>query len=136
MTMRNTPRNTTPILLSLCVAMAACTEPEDHALSNPYPHRIELVGFEGCPNTPVLRENLRRALEAERWAPRFIEVDLTTLDASDPRRGFAAPSILVEGRDIMGNPPSDTGGIGCRVYPGGVPTAEQLAKHLRAGAAR
>jgi hypothetical protein len=130
------PHATLIMCLGASLVLTACSEPETPTMTTPYPYTIELVGFDGCPNTPLLRENLREGLALGRWAADVAEVDLTSLDASDPRRGFAAPSVLIDGRDLFGSPPNASGNIGCRVYPGGVPTAEQLLERLRIEAAR
>jgi len=92
--------------------------------------KIELLGFDGCPNTPELRGQLRAALGAM-GRTRFEDVDLNSLPEGDPRRGWPAPTILVDGRDLFGMPAPVGGAMGCRVYPDGVPGADQIGAALR-----
>jgi hypothetical protein len=96
------------------------------------PPRIELLGVPGCPNTPALRANLASALETlgDGWT--FVEVNQEELPEHDLRRGYPTPTILLDGRDLYGLPtPTDTA-MGCRVYEGGPPDADELARLLRA----
>jgi hypothetical protein len=98
------------------------------------PPSIELLGFPGCPNTPRMRENLRSAVASLGPAWSFTDTDQGTLPEGDPRRGYPAPTILVNGNDLYGMPPPRTPSMGCRVYPGGVPDAAELAGRLSVAA--
>jgi|GEM_PF-1959405 len=89
--------------------------------------RIELLGFPACPLTPRLRANLSRAL----GGAAFTEVDQELLPSGDPRRGWPAPTILVDGRDLFGLHAPASAEMGCRIYEGGVPTADEIAARLR-----
>lgn len=103
---------------------------------NSAPPTIELLGFEGCPNTPVLRDNLKAALASigKGWA--FTDTDQERLAETDLRRGWPTPTILVNGRDLLGMAPPQAPSMGCRMYPGGVPGAEDIARTLKAAAGR
>ncbi len=60
---------------------------------------------EGCVLTDEMRANLDAALTQTgdaRLAYRV--VDLASLPADDPRRGYPTPTILREGRDLFGMP--------------------------------
>lgn len=97
---------------------------------NAYPHPVELLGFAGCPNTPAMRARLVDALKRSGYESRVTDVDLEALAPDDPRRGYAAPTILVGSVDLFGAEPSPGGHIGCRVYPGGLPEAEQIRRRI------
>jgi hypothetical protein len=92
---------------------------------------IELLGFSGCPNTPIMRENLRAALSSMGLPLKIAEIDQEALLASDVRRGYLAPTVLVNGRDLFGMPKSSSRSIGCRIYRGGIPDAKQIATRLK-----
>ncbi|MBL9030236.1 MAG: hypothetical protein JNM80_00835 [Phycisphaerae bacterium] len=104
---------------------------------DPAPHtegqsmRIELLGFPHCPHTPLLRSNAQAALSLvhEGWV--LEEVNQETLGAGDLRRGWPAPTLLVNGRDLFGMPEPAAPSMGCRVYEGGVPSPERIAERLR-----
>lgn len=92
---------------------------------------IELLGFPSCPNTPAIRKNLESALRALKRTPGFVEVNLESLAPSDPRRGWGAPTILINGRDLMGMSPPTTKALSCRTYPDDVPSAKYIARRLQ-----
>jgi len=88
---------------------------------------IEFLGFEGCPNTPVLLERLQRA------SPRckIIKVDLMQLKTGDSRLGWGAPTILVDGEDLFGVAPSTDLAVSCRNWSKGLPEVEVIRKALK-----
>lgn len=91
--------------------------------------KIELLGFPGCPNTPAMRENLRAALGSSPGAT-FADMNQEALPESDIRRGWPTPTILVNGHDLFGMPAPSTPSMGCRMYAGGVPSAEEIRARL------
>lgn len=94
--------------------------------------KIEFLGFQGCPNTPILRGRLRAALAAvdSHWA--FADIDQEALAKDDVRRGYATPTILVNGRDLYGLPVPGEPSMGCRIYPGGLPSTQSILERLKA----
>jgi hypothetical protein len=93
---------------------------------------VELLGFPGCPNTPELRESVRAAIASVGGGITFEEVNQEALDESDRRRGWPAPTVLVDGSDLFGMPAPQSPSMGCRVYEGGVPDTAVIAERLRA----
>lgn len=95
---------------------------------------VELLYFPDCPNVPAARAQLRRALGEVGAAASWTEVDVMAPDAPARVRGFGSPTVLVDGRDVMGLPPSD--GSSCRLYAGsevpGVPPLAAIVAALRA----
>ena len=64
-----------------------------------------LLTREGCTQTEQMRISLDKALakmDDKRLAYR--EVDLASLEADDPRRGFPTPTVLYQNRDLFGMP--------------------------------
>jgi hypothetical protein len=96
--------------------------------------RIELLGFTDCPNTPTMRHNLRAALAAigEGWT--FTDTIQEKLPEDDIRRGYPSPTVLVNNRDLYDLPVPTVVRMGCRMYPGGVPDASEIAQRLQAAA--
>ena len=113
------------------IALARCMDQARHSCP---PHAaqpsIALLGFSDCPHTPEMRANLTAALESMHTGWTFTEVDQEALAAGDVRRGYPTPTILVDGHDLFGlaRPVSST--MSCRVYIGGVPSAEVIAARL------
>jgi hypothetical protein len=94
-------------------------------------HNIEFLYFDGCPNSPAMRARLERALAIVGREPGFVDVDLRALPPDDPRLRFGAPTVLVDGEDLLGQIPPQERALSCRIYPDGLPTASELATHLR-----
>ena len=88
---------------------------------------IEFLGFEGCHNTPELRNRL---VEAEPEL-KYEYVDLLSLKSDDPRLGWGAPTILVDNEDLFGIPPVKNGKVSCRNWSRGLPTVEEIREELR-----
>ncbi|MGD9688439.1 MAG: hypothetical protein AB7K52_04270 [Phycisphaerales bacterium] len=114
------------------------TEPAGSAAVNPPANTaqptIELLGFPDCPNTPALRASLTAALASIGRGWTFTDTNQEALPEGDRRRGWPAPTILVNGRDLFGLPAPAAASMGCRLYPGGVPDADAIAGRLRARA--
>ena len=83
---------------------------------------VEFLGFEGCPNTPELRSRL---VEADSNLE-IIDVNLMSLNEGDPRLGWGAPTILVDGEDLFGLPASEQGSVSCRNWGDGLPTSAEI----------
>jgi hypothetical protein len=78
-----------------------------------------------------MRARLEMALAIVGRDPEFAEVDLTALPPDDPRLRFGAPTVLVDGEDLLGHTPRQERALSCRIYPEGLPSASELATHLR-----
>lgn len=100
-------------------------------LGGPHAMNIELLGFPTCPNTPAMRTNLRAALEAVGGGLTFRDVNQEELAASDGRRGWPTPTVLVNGHDLFGMSPPASPAMSCRVYTHGVPDAAAIADRVR-----
>ena len=90
------------------------------------PNTVEFLGFEGCPNTPELR---KRLLEASP-STTIINVDLMTLEVGDPRLGWGAPTILVNGEDLFGVPANKGGSVSCRNWSKGLPSVKDIRQTM------
>lgn len=86
--------------------------------------RVELLFFPGCPHLDAARAQLKAAFEKAGLPANWTERDDT--------RGYGSPTILVDGREVMGVPPGD--GAACRLYLGtevpGAPPLQQLVHAL------
>lgn len=78
--------------------------------------RIELLWWEGCPNTQEALALLREEVQRLGLDPEVIRVREIGSDADAEREGFpGSPTIRVDGRDVL--PPRDEPvGLTCRVY--------------------
>lgn len=121
------------ILLIPIALLTACAASPDESGTRLSP-RVELLGFDACPNTPTMHERLRQALDEVDRDVVIEIVDQELLDEDDLRRGYPAPTVLVNGRDLWRRPVPESSGIGCRVYrgPGGLPSVDELKRRLTA----
>jgi hypothetical protein len=78
--------------------------------------RIELLWWEGCPNTEEALALLREEVERLGLDPEAIRLREIASDSDAEREGFpGSPTIRVDGRDVL--PPRDEPiGLTCRVY--------------------
>lgn len=91
---------------------------------------IEVLGFEGCPNTPTILANTKAAVARLRLNASVAYIDQERLPEGDIRRGWPTPTVLVDGRDLFGMPAPTSQGMGCRVYPSGAPGVDEIAERL------
>lgn len=93
---------------------------------------ITLLGFDGCPLTPLMKSRLETALSKLDETVELVQVNQKTLDPSDLRRGYPAPTVVVNGSDLFGMAPPTAPSMGCRMYdgPGGVPSVDELSRRL------
>lgn len=94
----------------------------------------ELVYFEGCPTVQVLQRNAEQAIVALGAGWRLSMVNQETLPPDDLRRGYGSPSVLLDGREVFGEPTPSSTEMSCRVYAGGVPDAAEMVRALRRAA--
>lgn len=57
---------------------------------------------DGCVNTAIMRGRVDEALRTMGLTADYIVVNLATLPADDPRRGYPTPTLLYANRDIFG----------------------------------
>ncbi len=107
--------------IGLTFILAACGA---FRVSNP---QIELLGFDGCPNTGELRSALAKAVDDSQ---EVVYVDLTTLPPGDQRLRWGAPTILIDGSDLLGQTPGPNVALSCRTWPQGLPSVEELRHAL------
>lgn len=117
--------------------LAACSGGGHMSSSHPVPAAprpppsIELLGFPDCPDTPVMRARLLAALISVDPSWTCTDTDQAALPADDPRRAYPAPTVLCSGRDLFGLVGSAAPSLSCRLYPGGLPSADELAARIR-----
>ncbi|MCR9076496.1 MAG: hypothetical protein NXI07_10705 [bacterium] len=113
--------------LLAALAVTGCAS-KQHAMETNKTNLIEFLAFDGCPNTPAMRESLTAAIEETGGS--FSEIDLATLDDNDLRRGYGSPTILVDGHDLFKLPKPNSPTMSCRIYPGGLPDTDTLIAKL------
>lgn len=98
--------------------------------------KIEILGFEDCPNTPAFRERVGEAVQMASVQASVVYIDQQSLPENDARRGYPTPTVLVDGRDLFGMPVPTSPAMGCRVYAGGLPDVKEITRRLKESAAQ
>jgi hypothetical protein len=76
---------------------------------------VELVYDEGCPNVAIARAQLLRAFAQAGMHARWHEWQATDADAPAHVRGYGSPTVLVDGKDVIGTEPTPEI-RSCRLY--------------------
>ena len=79
--------------------------------------RIELIYSPHCPNVEFARGRIVEALKIVGRAPSWVEWNRESPVAPEHARLYGSPTILVDGRDVVGAPASLVDN--CRVYASG-----------------
>lgn len=93
--------------------------------------KVQLLYFPGCPNVDAARETLKRALSATKTEATIEEIDTSAPGTPEALRGWASPTVLVEGCDVAGGVPA--GADCCRLYDSpvrGVPPMAEIRAAL------
>ncbi len=93
---------------------------------------IQVLGFSGCPSTPELLYRVKLATIQSGINATVVYLDQHDLAQSDVRRGYPAPTVLVDGHDLYGLPAPTAIAAGCRLYAAGLPTTESITDRLLA----
>ncbi len=83
---------------------------------------VEILYFEGCPNSDIAFARVRQALASERAAADVRMVEVRDTDDAMARRFLGSPTIQVDGYDVEPDARLRGGyGFMCRTYqtPGG-----------------
>ncbi|MEE4311299.1 MAG: DUF2703 domain-containing protein [candidate division KSB1 bacterium] len=92
--------------------------------------KIEVQYFEGCPHAePAIRL-------CERYRDEHTEVTLILTrvesDEEAAKVGFrGSPTILINGKDLFGDPVPDEPHLACRFYPSGLPSYEAFIEMIK-----
>lgn len=98
---------------------------------------IEILYFEGCPNSDAARSRVHEALAAERVAGDVRMVEVHDAEEAMARRFLGSPTIQVDGRDVEPEARLRRSyGFMCRTYRttsglAGVPPMQLVADALR-----
>jgi len=100
--------------------------------------KIELVYEQTCPHIAAARTRLMRAFQHAGLVPRWSEWDVGLEDTPERVRRYGSPTVLVDGKDVVGEELQASGGC-CRLYPSGsgfesVPPLDRIVRALRQAA--
>lgn len=90
--------------------------------------KIEFQSLSKCPRVKEMASNISCALSQLDFEIEYAEKKLDE-DGQDGK-GFGCPSLIVNGRDLMGKVKCEIKGPLCRVYPNGIPTVDDIKKFI------
>lgn len=111
-------------------ALVSCQSVPSASVEESSAMKVEILGFAGCPNTPAFRERVEAAA-ARLGDTQVFYIDQESLPDNDIRRGYPTPTAIVNRRDIFGLPTPTAPSMGCRMYPGGLPSEDAIVTALR-----
>lgn len=111
------------VLLTGCTSITVVTSTRPHL-------DVQVLGFSGCPNTPELLSRVKHAAITGGFSEQIVYVDLAKLPETDPLRAWPAPTVLVDGRDLLGMTKPSGSALGCRIYADGLPSVDFIAKRF------
>jgi hypothetical protein len=91
------------VLMILPLVLISCAHAEEKNILTKA-SKIEFLGTGSCANSPIMEKNLRDALALKGMAADYRFIDIKKLPASDYRRGYGTPTVLVNGNDLFGAP--------------------------------
>jgi hypothetical protein len=91
---------------------------------------VQVLGFSGCPNTPELLSRVKHAAVVAGFSEQIVYVDLARLPETDSLRAWPAPTVLVDGRDLLGMAKPAGSALGCRIYADGLPSVDFIANRF------
>lgn len=87
-------------LAAIVIVALAVTCCEQRPATRP----IEFLTRQGCVNTAIMQRNLDEAVSRLSRQVNYAVIDLDRLPATDARRAYPTPTVLLGGNDIFGLP--------------------------------
>lgn len=94
------------------------------------PIKIEFQYFEDCPNHKALHQYLIEAIKGIENQVELTEVKVEDEETARRVSFRGSPTILINGKDLIGMPPPDAPKLSCRFYPGGIPFPKEIKKKI------
>lgn len=86
---------------------------------------IEVQYFEGCPNSPILIERVKKAIHSiDNIEYKEIIVDTNEKAKEICFRG--SPTLIINNVDFESLPKPESSSLSCRVYKNGIPSIEEI----------
>lgn len=86
--------------------------------------------FEGCPNSPLMLDNIKSAISGIEDKVNLTEVLINTAELARKYKFRGSPTLLIDGRDFENMIEPLNASLSCRVYDDGVPSAEFIKERI------
>lgn len=86
---------------------------------------IELQHFVGCPNSPILIQRVKEAIQ-DFDNINYKEVLVDSNRKAEKVKFRGSPTLIINGKDFENQPEPEKPALSCRYYPKGLPTVEQI----------
>lgn len=93
--------------------------------------RIEIQYFTGCPNSELMIDRTREAINNSSSEIEYIETLVETPESADKIKFRGSPTLLINGVDFENLPEPERGNLSCRYYPNGIPDVQSIIKKIK-----
>jgi len=100
-----------------------------------HPIKVEVQWFDGCPNSESMLTRVQTALNELDIPTDFVSTRVDSIEQAKEVRFLGSPTLLLNGREFMGQQLPDEPFFACRYYPDGLPTVEEIVDRLQSVAA-
>ncbi len=97
--------------------------------------KIEIIYFNGCPNIQAAKDNIKAACKELGIEGSVQEWNQNDDNAPDFTKKYGSPTVLVNGKDVAGDPGDCCTSGSCRIYTDmtGIPSVELIRTALERG---
>jgi hypothetical protein len=86
--------------------------------------------FNGCPHSGPMRKNVHDAISGFKGDIEYKEQLIKTIEEARLYKFRGSPTLLINSEDFENLPEPVDPAMSCRLYPGGLPTTEDILKKL------
>lgn len=90
---------------------------------------VQVLYFLGCPNSQVMINNVRKALEGLDGVE-YEEILIQTPNEAQRFNFLGSPTLLIDGKDFEDLAKPEQISLSCRFYPNGIPTPEKIRQRI------
>lgn len=90
--------------------------------------KIEFYFAKNCPRVNEMLNNIEESISAIDFEVEYIKNIID--ENNEGSFGLGCPTLLVNGRDLVGKMKCDGSHLYCRTYPLGIPSVEEIKKFI------
>lgn len=90
---------------------------------------VEVQHFEGCPNSPILIERIKKALNGFDNIE-YKEIIIDSIEKAKEVNFRGSPTLLINRIDFEGLPEQELSSLSCRIYKNGLPAIDDIRTRI------
>ena len=119
------------VLLSLLIS-ACVQQPNQRTKRASFSQPVEVVMISMPGSSASIKlDSLLQRIAHEYTNFSFVTVDVLLIPDDDPRLAYGAPTVLYEGKDILGEKPRSVDGLTNRVYKNIIPSKDEIVSGIQ-----